>query len=104
MEVRELYPYFPYSYPPPGAYTISQKDQVTNGYPPLTPIPFANLYPWRPFFYSPPPRTEWTNELFPPVNSSSPQTYVKQWESPESPQEPWIQAYNQEINSKREGD
>lgn len=86
-----MYSFPPYFYHP----------QIPMGIPPVFP-PIAGMYgffyPWRahscccaPFF----PNTA------PTLNTMPPEQYVKQWESPESPQESWIQAYEQEFGKEK---
>lgn len=91
------YPYFPPATP---IHVTNQPGLSANPYQVPYPGVYSFLYPWRPMpsFYPPAPPVAYNmeNEVFPQEYEVG---YQKQWDPPESPQTPWIEAYKQEFGS-----
>ncbi|WP_044642232.1 hypothetical protein [Risungbinella massiliensis] len=90
------YPYFP---PVSPLQLANQPTHTAGPYQVPYPGPYSFLYPWRPMpsFYPPAPPIAYDmeNEVFSQTQEEI--DYQKQWNPPESPQAPWIEAYHQEF-------
>ena len=77
---------YPYAYLPWQAQIYQQPGLP---YPPPYPYPYPNpyFYPWRPWLFTP--------SFSPNIEHYQPSPFRRIWDSPESPQSPWVQAYHE---------
>lgn len=88
-------PYPPYAPMPPSLPdTPDDAPTIANWQPMATgdvPYPQWNPYAYTPYPYSMPPNTASYQATDAEIATQN--AYAKQWDSPESPEEPWIRAY-----------